>query len=208
MASCLPTTDRDVRVGREDRRALYSGCLSWSPCIGAARLDVRHPGACSLDGSIECRTGHTQIGRVLVHARGEHKRQKVSALVFVGDAVEETPANLYAAARELGTPCFLFQEGDDPNAAKVFREIARITKGASPLDPGAADQLRDLLRVVAMYATGGLQALSASRNAGAVGCRSNSSDTLPFAGHLQSAVTVASNDSWREERPFRSSLMR
>src|SRR5689334_141740 len=100
VASCLPTTDRDVRVGREDRRALYAGCLfSWSPCMGAARLDVRHPGACSLDGSIECRTGHTQIGRVLVHARGEHKRQKVSALVFVGDAVEETPANLYAAAR-------------------------------------------------------------------------------------------------------------
>ena len=118
---------------------------------------------------IDCRTGVTQIGRVLAHAREENARQKVSALVFVGDAMEETPAELYVAARELGMPMFLFQEGDDPEASKAFQEIAAITKGAyCRFDPGAAVLLRDLLRAVAVYAAGGLQALSASRNAGAV----------------------------------------
>ena len=41
----------------------------------------------------------------------ENMRQKVHALVFVGDAMEEIPADLYAAARELGVPAFMFQEG-------------------------------------------------------------------------------------------------
>jgi hypothetical protein len=35
---------------------------------------------------IECRTGFTQIGRVFAHAREEHSKAKVSALVYVGDA--------------------------------------------------------------------------------------------------------------------------
>lgn len=122
----------------------------------------------SLMEKVDCRTGVTQIGRVLAHAREENARQKVSALVFVGDAMEETPADLYTAARN-GVPVFLFQEGDDPQAAKVFQEIAAITKGVYyRFDPGAAVLLRDLLRAVAVYAAGGLQALSASRNAGAV----------------------------------------
>jgi hypothetical protein len=96
-------------------------------------------------------------------------RQKVQALVFVGDAMEETPADLYAAAREVGVPVFLFQEGDDPAATEVFKEIARLTKGAHcGFDPGAADQLRDLLRAVAAFATGGLRALSARGDAGSV----------------------------------------
>jgi hypothetical protein len=63
----------------------------------------------------------------------------------------------------------MFLEGDDPHAAKVFQEIARLTDGAyCRFDAGAADQLRDLLRAAATYAAGGWKALSASRNAGAV----------------------------------------
>jgi hypothetical protein len=118
---------------------------------------------------INCRTGMTQIGRVLAHAGAENARQRVQALVFVGDAMEETPADLYAAARELGLPVFLFQEGDDPEATRVFREIARLTKGAHcRFDPGSAKQLSELLRAVAAYAAAGLKALSTSNNAGAV----------------------------------------
>ena len=118
---------------------------------------------------INCRTGMTQIGRVLAHAGVENARQKVQALVFVGDAMEETPADLYAAARELGLPVFLFQEGDDSEATRVFREIARLTKGAHcRFDPGSAKQLGGLLRAVAVYAAGGVKALSASGNAGAL----------------------------------------
>jgi len=118
---------------------------------------------------IDCRTGHTQIGKILSHARKENARQKVAAMVFVGDCVEEQPADLYAAARELGVPVFLFQEGEDPVATEVFKEIAPLTKGAHcRFDPGAADRLRDLLRAVAAFATGGLRALSARRDASSV----------------------------------------
>jgi hypothetical protein len=118
---------------------------------------------------IDCRGGHTQIGRVLDHARKENARRKVQALVFVGDAMEETPADLYDAARSLGMPMFLFQEGDDPEATRTFREIARLTEGAHcRFDPGSAKQLSELLRAVAAYAAGGKQALLARGNAGGV----------------------------------------
>src|SRR4029453_7849346 len=37
---------------------------------------------------IDCRGGHTQIGKILAHARRESQKAKVQALVFVGDAME------------------------------------------------------------------------------------------------------------------------
>jgi hypothetical protein len=118
---------------------------------------------------VGCESGYTQIRKVLAHARRENSRQKVRALVFVGDAVEEQAADLYAAARELGLPAFMFQEADDPAVTTVFREIARLTKGAHcHFTPGAARELAELLRAVAAYAAGGLTALSASQSAGAV----------------------------------------
>jgi hypothetical protein len=117
---------------------------------------------------VECLTGYTQIGKVLAHARKENSRQRVSALVFVGDAMEEEPAHLYAAARELGVPVFAFQEGDEPAVTTVFREIARLTNGAHcSFTPGAARELAELLRAVAAYATGGRGALLANKSAAA-----------------------------------------
>jgi len=113
-----------------------------------------------LMAKIECVSGHTQIAKVLAHVRAENAKQKVSVLVFVGDAVEEEPAEVYAAADGLGVPAFMFLEGDNPCAAKVFQKIAHQTNGAyCRFDAGAADQLRDLLRAVARYTTGGKQAL-------------------------------------------------
>ena len=56
----------------------------------------------SLMSRIDCRGGHTQIGKVLSHARNEHGRKPVQALVFVGDAMEEPIDSLCAAAGELG----------------------------------------------------------------------------------------------------------
>ena len=94
---------------------------------------------------IDCRGGHTQIGKVLAHARRETEKTKVQALVFVGDAMEEKLDDLCHAAGELGllgVPAFMFQEGDDPIAEQAFREIARLTRGAyCRFDPGAAHQL-------------------------------------------------------------------
>jgi len=115
---------------------------------------------------IDCRGGHTQIGRILAHARRETEKQKVQALVFVGDAMEEAIDDLCAGAGRLGllgVPAFMFQEGHDPIAEQAFREIARLTRGAyCRFDTGSARQLGELLRAVAVYAAGGLKALSDS----------------------------------------------
>ena len=113
--------------------------------------------------AIDCRGGHTQIGKVLAHARRESEKARVQALVFVGDAMEEAIDRLAATAGELGllgVPAFMFQEGHDPVAEQAFREIARLTGGAwCRFDPGAAAQLRELLRAAAAYAAGGRAAL-------------------------------------------------
>jgi len=123
---------------------------------------------------IDCRGGHTQIGKVLGHARQECARQKVQAMVFVGDAMEEKIDDLCQAAGELGllgVPVFMFQEGSDTVAENAYREIARLSRGAyCRFDAGAALQLGELLRAVAAYAAGGLKALadlSAKRSEGA-----------------------------------------
>ena len=129
----------------------------------------------SLMEKIDCRGGHTQLGRVLVHAREETGKAKVQALVYVGDAMEEGIDDLCASAGELGlrgVPAFMFQEGHDAAAERAFREIARLSRGAyCRFDAGAAHELRELLRAVAAYAAGGMKALndlSARRSAGAV----------------------------------------
>jgi hypothetical protein len=124
---------------------------------------------------IDCRGGHTQIGKVIAHAKGETQATKVQALVFVGDAMEEKLDDLCHAAGELGllgVPAFMFQEGFDPITEQAFREIARLTRGAyCRFDPGAAHQLAELLRAAAAYAAGGMRALadlSARRQMGAI----------------------------------------
>ena len=121
---------------------------------------------------IDCRGGHTQIDKVLSHARQENAKQKVQALVFVGDAMEEKIDDLCAAAGELGllgVPVFMFQEGHDAVAENAYREVARLSHGAyCRFDTGAAHELRELLRAVAAYASGGKKALAelSARSAG------------------------------------------
>jgi hypothetical protein len=121
---------------------------------------------------IECRMGHTQIGKVLAHAKRETQLLKVQALVFVGDAMEEDPDVLSQDASELGrlgVPAFMFQEGNNREVKHVFQEIARLTRGAyCRFNPGAARQLAELLRAVAVYAAGGMTALAARRDDSAV----------------------------------------
>ena len=145
--------------------------------LGECRASGWVAGAEKLAGlmsAIDCRGGHTQIGKVLSHARQEYGKQRVQAMVFVGDAMEEKIDDLCTAAGELGllgVPVFMFQEGDDPVAENAYREIARLSRGAyCRFDTGAAHQLGELLRAVAAYAAGGLKALadlSARRSDGA-----------------------------------------
>ena len=121
-----------------------------------------------------CLAGHTQIGKVLEHAIAETKRKKVNALVFVGDCLEEDLDRLGNSAGELGllgVPCFMFHEGHDPVARNAFQQIARLSGGAfCPFDANSAQQLRDLLSAVAVYAAGGRRALTdySQRKGGAV----------------------------------------
>ena len=123
---------------------------------------------------IDCRGGHTQIAKILAHARRENDKAKLGALVFVGDAMEESLDDLCAGAGELAlrnVPAFMFQEGDDPICEQAFREIARLTRGAyCRFAPGAAHELGELLRAAAAYAAGGMKALAdlqAQRSTGA-----------------------------------------
>ena len=121
---------------------------------------------------IRCEAGYTQIEKVLIHARKETKLLPVSALVFVGDAMEENPDTLAHEANKLGrlrVPAFMFQEGRDRKVEQVFRNIAELTHGAHcRFDPGAARQLAELLRAVAVFAVGGMTALANRSDTGAV----------------------------------------
>jgi hypothetical protein len=69
----------------------------------------------------------------------------------------------------LGVPTFMFQEGHDQQVEYVFRNIALTTHGAyCRFNPGAARQLGEPLRAVAVFAAGGMTALAARKDAAAV----------------------------------------
>lgn len=114
--------------------------------------------------TVTCLGGQTQILRALRHTLAETRRDKVGALVLVGDAVEEDVDAACHAAGELGlfgTPVFCFHEGRDAVAGNAFRQMAKVSGGAyAPFDSAAADTLRDLLRAVAVFAAGGRPALA------------------------------------------------
>ncbi len=115
--------------------------------------------------AVHCVGGETQIERVLAHALTETKKQRVSALIFVGDAMEENVDRLCRLAGELGlngVPIFLFHEGSDPIAGKAFQQFAKLSHGAYiRFDLASAGRLRELLAAVAVFAAGGYRALTA-----------------------------------------------
>jgi hypothetical protein len=114
--------------------------------------------------AVSCLGGQTQIERVLQHALDETKKQRVGALVFVGDAMEEDTDLLCRLAGELGlngVPIFLFHEGGNPVAARAFQQIAKLSRGAYlRFNLASADRLKELLAAVAVYAAGGYRALA------------------------------------------------
>ncbi len=170
-ASREPTWDRACQIqgemfaatdslgGLEVQLVFFRGfgeCKA-SPWVASSKELVRRMTA------VSCLGGHTQIGRVLGHTLKETRKKRVDALVFVGDAMEEDVDELSHLAGELGlmgVPAFMFHEGHDPVAARGFRQIAKLTKGAyCAFDAGSADQLKSLLEAVAVYAAGGRPAL-------------------------------------------------
>jgi len=170
-ASREPTWDRACQIqgemfsetealgGLEVQMAYYRGfgAFNATPWIDNSSALVGYM------SGVHCSGGRTQIERVLRHALAETAKHKVNALIFIGDCVEEDIDGLCAIAGELGlrgVPVFIFQEGDEPTAARAFRQIAELTGGAHcRFDSSSARQLRDLLAAVAVYAAGGRKAL-------------------------------------------------
>ncbi len=113
--------------------------------------------------SIQCQAGATQLHRLLQHAIDENQQKKIKCLIYIGDAMEENIDLLAQLAGKLGllnVPLFMFQERSDSVAKAAFQELSRLSGGAySQFDSASADQLKDLLRAVAIYAAGGLKAL-------------------------------------------------
>jgi hypothetical protein len=117
-----------------------------------------------LMNGVGCLGGMTQIERLLEHALVETRVRPVKAVIFIGDCCEEPVDPLCHAAGELGmlrTPVFMFQEGDDPHARRVFEQISKLSGGAyAPFDRSSPQMLRELLGAVAVYAAGGAKALA------------------------------------------------
>src|ERR1700733_2187575 len=62
---------------------------------------------------VGCRSGFTQVRRVLAHAADEARRTRVGALVYIGDSFEENPDAVVKEAGMLalrGVPAFMFHE--------------------------------------------------------------------------------------------------
>jgi hypothetical protein len=173
--ACVLQADMFREAGAGGGRALQRGCYRGLAECRASPWVAEPQRLGELMSRIDCRGGQTQIAKILAHARRESDKAKIGALVFVGDAMEESLDALCAGAGELGlrsVPAFMFQEGYDPVCEQAFREIAGLTRGAyCRFAPGAAHELGELLRAAAAYAAGGMKALAdlgARRSPGAV----------------------------------------
>jgi hypothetical protein len=116
-----------------------------------------------LMSSVRCLAGRTQIARVLRYAGEQRRESRIDAVIFVGDCCEEDVDQVGHEAGQLGLlglPVFVFQEGNDRIASRLFPQIAKLTRGAySKFDRNSPDQLKRLLGAVAAYAAGGRDAL-------------------------------------------------
>ena len=115
---------------------------------------------------VGCEGGQTQIIRLLKHAIAEHNKLPIKALLFIGDACEENPNILFDLAGQCGLlhlPIFVFQEGHEKQASKVFHRLANLSGGVhAQFDQSSASMLSSLLGALSRYITGGEKALENS----------------------------------------------
>lgn len=153
-------TSTDELGGLEVQLAFYRGFgeMKVTPWLESPDELVR------LMLKVRCLAGRTQIRKLLSHTLRETEQQKVDALVFVGDVVEEDIDELGHKAGQLGlvgTPVFIFHEGGEPVSRRAFEQVARLSGGAyCSFDAGSAQQLRELLAAVAVFSAGGRRALA------------------------------------------------
>lgn len=145
--------------GLEVRLAFYRGFEEFK--VSRWTSDGRE--LARLMSSVRCLAGRTQIARLLRYAVDQRRESRIDAVVFVGDCCEEDVEQIGHEAGQLGLlglPVFVFQEGDDRVASRLFPQIAKLTRGAwCKFDRNSPDQLKRLLGAVAAYAAGGRAAL-------------------------------------------------
>ncbi len=148
--------DAAATVGGLDVQLVYF--RGHSECR-ASKFVSGGKGLAALMSKIDCRAGRTQIAKVLRHVRDETRVGRVGAVIFIGDALEESIDELGALAGELGllgVKFFMFQEGANATVQIGYREIARLTGGAyAAFDTSAPRRLAELLKAAAAYAAGG-----------------------------------------------------
>jgi hypothetical protein len=149
----------DTLGGLDVRLAFYRGFDEFK--VSRWTSDGRE--LARLMSSVRCLAGRTQIARLLRYAGEQRRESRIDAVVFVGDCCEEDVDQVGHEAGQLGLlglPVFVFQEGDDRIASRLFPQIAKLTRGAySKFDRNSPDQLKRLLGAVAAYAAGGRDAL-------------------------------------------------
>jgi hypothetical protein len=181
-ASREPTWDKACHLQAQMFEATANiGDLSVQLCYYRGFNDFRASQWCDSATSlleqmtaVKCLGGYTQIKRVLEHAETENKTNRLRAVVFVGDAIEEDADQLCHLAGKLGVlqvPLFMFQEGLDDRVKSVFQQMAQLSGGAyAPFNLNSASELKDLLSAVAVFATGGRAALEQlKKSSGPVG---------------------------------------
>jgi hypothetical protein len=152
--------DATAALGELSSQLIYysgMGCQASRWVTSAAALR-------DLMSSVTCVAGGTQIGRLLARAIEEAKAEKLGALIFVGDCMEENADQLCIQACELaalGTPMFLLHEGNDRIAAEAFKAMAAASGGAYlSFEAASIAQLKELLGGIAVFTVGGHEALA------------------------------------------------
>jgi hypothetical protein len=149
----------DTLGGLDVRLAFYRGFDEFK----VSRWTSEGRELARLMSSVRCLAGRTQIARVLRYAGEQRRESRIDAVIFVGDCCEEDVDQVGHEAGQLGLlglPVFVFQEGNDRTASRLFPQIAKLTRGAyCKFDRNSPDELRRLLGAVAAYAAGGREAL-------------------------------------------------
>ncbi|CAN5883644.1 hypothetical protein BH11PSE3_BH11PSE3_03630 [soil metagenome] len=149
----------DALGGLEVRLAFYRGFDEFK----VSRWTAEGRELARLMTSVRCLAGRTQIAPLLRYAAEQKRESRLDAVIFVGDCCEEDVDAVGHEAGQLGLlglPVFVFQEGEDRTASRIFPQIAKLTRGAHcKFDRSSPDQLKRLLGAVAAYAAGGRAAL-------------------------------------------------
>ena len=189
---------REARIGTA---AMFEALKSFGADRLAVKLIYFRGAECKASGwehdpaalkramdKLSCKAGHTQLAKVLRLALAE--KEPLSGVVFIGDACEESPEELYELAAALGekrVPLFMFHDygGRDTDAVEaagpVFDYMAEASHGAyCPFGAGSAAALRELLSTVAVFSTAGIEGVKKVEPA-----------TTPEARELRSRLMLA-----------------